>query len=50
MENKKKKTPFTRTARITGYLVGSINRWNPGKRAELKDRVIHEKVEKSENK
>ena len=41
-----KKIPFTRTARITGYLVGNINRWNPGKKAELKDRVVHRSVTK----
>ena len=28
--------------RITGYLVGTTDRWNSGKLAELKDRVIHE--------
>ncbi len=28
--------------RITGYLVGTTSRWNSGKLAELKDRVIHE--------
>ena len=28
--------------RITGYLVGTTNRWNSGKLAELHDRVIHE--------
>ena len=27
--------------RITGYLVGTTNRWNHAKIAELKDRVIH---------
>ena len=27
--------------RITGYLVGTTDRWNSGKKAELKDRVIH---------
>ncbi|MCQ2153796.1 MAG: anaerobic ribonucleoside triphosphate reductase [Bacteroidales bacterium] len=27
--------------RITGYLVGTTNRWNHAKLAELKDRVIH---------
>ena len=27
--------------RITGYLVGGTNRWNGGKKAELKDRVSH---------
>ena len=28
--------------RITGYLVGSVNKWNSAKKAELKDRVTHE--------
>jgi ribonucleoside-triphosphate reductase len=28
--------------RITGYLVGTTDRWNSGKLAELKDRVIHD--------
>ena len=28
--------------RITGYLVGTTNRWNSGKLAELRDRVVHE--------
>ena len=28
--------------RITGYLVGTTERWNSGKKAELKDRVVHE--------
>lgn len=28
--------------RITGYLVGTTNRWNNSKLAELKDRVIHQ--------
>ena len=27
--------------RITGYLVGSLKRWNPGKKAEEHDRVKH---------
>lgn len=27
--------------RITGYLVGTTDRWNSGKLAELRDRVIH---------
>ena len=27
--------------RITGYLVGTTSRWNSGKLAELKDRVVH---------
>lgn len=28
--------------RITGYLVGTTNRWNDGKRAELRNRVTHD--------
>ena len=27
--------------RITGYLVGTTDRWNSGKLAELHDRVVH---------
>lgn len=33
--------PFQRIRRITGYLVGDMNRWNDGKRAEERDRVKH---------
>jgi len=33
--------PFDRIRRITGYLVGSTNRWCDSKRAEEKDRVKH---------
>jgi ribonucleoside-triphosphate reductase len=32
--------------RITGYLVGGTNRWNGGKKAELRDRVSHISGEK----
>ncbi len=32
---------FQRIRRITGYLVGSLDRFNNGKRAELHDRVRH---------
>ena len=31
-----------RLQRITGYLVGTTDRWNSGKLAELHDRVVHE--------
>jgi len=31
-----------RLQRITGYLVGTTDRWNNAKLAELNDRVIHE--------
>lgn len=34
--------PFQRLRRITGYLVGTVDRWNDGKKAELKDREKHE--------
>ena len=33
--------PFQRLRRITGYLVGTLDRWNNGKRAEERDRVKH---------
>ena len=33
--------PFERTRRITGYLVGTTDRWNDAKLAELHDRVKH---------
>lgn len=32
---------FERLRRITGYLVGSLERWNDGKIAEERDRVKH---------
>ncbi len=32
---------FETIQRITGYLVGTTERWNSGKLAELKDRVVH---------
>ena len=35
------RVPFERIARITGYLVGTENRWNDAKRAELHARVKH---------
>ena len=32
---------FERIRRITGYLVGTMDRWNDAKTAEEKDRVKH---------
>lgn len=32
---------FERIRRITGYLVGTTERWNNAKKAEEKDRVKH---------
>ena len=36
-----KKVPFDPIRRITGYLVGAMDKWNDGKRAEERDRVKH---------
>ena len=36
---------FQRTRRITGYLVGTLDRFNNAKRQEEKDRVKHNKYE-----
>lgn len=33
--------PFERIRRITGYLVGTVDRFNNAKKAEVKDRVKH---------
>lgn len=32
---------FERIRRVTGYLVGTLDRFNDGKRAEERDRVKH---------
>ena len=32
---------FERIRRITGYLVGTVDRFNDAKRAEVRDRVKH---------
>jgi ribonucleoside-triphosphate reductase len=34
-------THIDKLQRITGYLVGTTDRWNTGKLAELNDRVVH---------
>jgi len=46
MEVKKVKTvgdgvKFERIRRITGYLVGTLDRFNNAKKAEVSDRVTH---------
>lgn len=41
IETHKHSTPFNRIRRITGYLVGTLDRFNNGKRAEERDRVKH---------
>lgn len=38
---KLKPHPFERIRRITGYLVGTMDRWNDAKKAEEHDRVKH---------
>lgn len=39
---------FERLRRITGYLVGSLERWNDGKKAEERERVKHGVYSQSE--
>ena len=34
--------PFERIRRITGYLVGRLERFNDAKKKEVADRVVHE--------
>lgn len=41
IETHKHSEPFIRIRRITGYLVGTLDRFNNGKRAEERDRVKH---------
>ncbi|WP_294467071.1 anaerobic ribonucleoside triphosphate reductase [uncultured Anaerofustis sp.] len=41
--------PFERIRRITGYLVGTLDRFNNGKRAEESDRVKHSLNSQMEN-
>ncbi len=49
MEENKKRTKvigegvgFDRIRRITGYLVGTLDRFNNAKKAEVNDRVTHD--------
>lgn len=39
---------FERIRRITGYLVGTLDKWNDAKKAEEKDRVKHSGVKKDD--
>ena len=41
--------PFERIRRITGYLVGTLDRFNNAKRAEVLDRVTHEVTDDCED-
>lgn len=38
---------FERIRRITGYLVGTLERFNDAKRAEERDRVKHTSISKA---
>ena len=40
--NYKLAQPFERMRRITGYLVGTLDRWGNSKRSEERDRVKHD--------
>ena len=40
-DHKENTVGFERLRRITGYLVGTLERWNDGKQAEEHDRVKH---------
>ena len=40
-ENIGKGVNFERIRRITGYLVGTMDKWNDAKKAEERDRVKH---------
>ncbi len=35
---------FERIRRITGYLVGTMDKWNDAKKAEESDRIKHDMV------
>lgn len=37
----KSRDPFERIRRITGYLVGTLDKWNDAKQCEEHDRVKH---------
>ena len=39
----KRNEKFERIRRVTGYLVGTLDRWNDSKQAEERDRVKHVK-------
>ncbi|MBQ9949702.1 MAG: nrdD protein [Clostridia bacterium] len=43
-ETQGKGVGFERIRRITGYLVGTLDRFNDAKRAEVNDRVKHSVV------
>lgn len=44
-----KNVKFERIRRLTGYLVGTLERWNNAKRAEERDRVKHSMREEKQD-
>ena len=42
LQYKFEEVPFQRIRRITGYLTGTLDKWNSAKRAEERDRVKHD--------
>lgn len=45
-EKRGKGVKFERIRRITGYLVGTMEKWNDAKKSEERDRVKHSFVKK----
>ena len=50
MEEKGKGKGFERIRRVTGYLSGTVDRFNNAKRSEEKDIVKHSGIEKIKHK
>lgn len=50
MKSNGKGIKFERIRRITGYIVGTIDRWNNAKKAEERDRVKHSLTEQNDHK
>ncbi len=50
MKEEGKGIKFERIRRVTGYLAGTVDRFNDAKRAEEKDRVKHSGVEEVKEK
>ena len=48
-EKKGKGVKFERIRRITGYLVGTMDKWNDAKKAEERDRVKHSTKQEDKN-
>ena len=40
---------FERIRRITGYLVGTLDRFNTAKHCEVRDRIVHEGIQAKED-